>query len=301
MASRKPVQQGDTSLLKEYALLGCLALLWGGSYPLLKIAVSEIPPTTLIAGRVAIAALFLLGIVAWRRMRFPTDAKTWRDLFLQGMITSVFAWVILAWGARFIDSALASVLNSTSPLFVFFITLIFTRHEPVGWRKLFGVALGLAGVVLIIGVDALAGLGQQVAGQAAALFGAFLYACAAIYGKRLNHLPAPVSAAACLICAASVLIPVSVVIDRPWTLAPSLRALSAALMLALFSTGLAFLIYFRLLRTLGSLAVTSQAYLRQGVGVALGVLALGETLTPVIALGVLACIIGVAAINARVR
>ncbi|GHA44538.1 membrane protein [Amylibacter ulvae] len=285
----------------EFALLGVLALLWGSSYLFLKIAVTEIPPITLIACRVSIAAVFLMGVMAWRRDQFPRDAQSWRKLFIQSFFNSFGAWVILAWGQQFVDSGLASVLNSTSPIFVFFITLFITRHEPTNPLRFIGAVLGLFGVVLIIGVDVLAGLGQQVAGQLAALMGAFLYGIAAIYGKRLSHLSAPVTATCTMIWAVVVLWPLAFVLENPTELRPTAQAIGATLMLSVFCTGFALLIYFRLLKTLGSMGVASQAYLRAGVGVMLGVIFLGETITPMVGVGLILVLLGIIAINMRPR
>ncbi|NKB51811.1 MAG: EamA family transporter [Rhizobiaceae bacterium] len=278
-------------------LLALLALLWGSSYLFIKIAVAEIPPLSLMALRVTIAGIFLIVVLNWRRERLPRDGKTWRMLLVQSFLTGIGAWTVLAWGQQYVDSGLASVLNSTSPIFVFLFTYLITRHEATSGLKLFGALLGLLGVVLIVGVDALAGLGQQVVGQLAAICGAVLYACAAIYGKRLAHLSATAIATGTMIWAVIILVPASLIVERPWTLSPSASALMSAFILAIFCTGCALLIYFRLLKTLGSLGVASQAYLRAGVGVLLGMVFLGEKITPVMAAGLLAAIIGVAAIN----
>lgn len=287
------------SLWVEIALLCLLALLWGASYLFIKIAVSEIPPLTLIASRVSVAALFLVALLAWRKERLPSDARIWRMLLVQAFFNSIGAWTVLAWGQQYIGSGLASILNSTSPIFVFLFTALFTRHEAVSGIKLLGAALGLAGVILVTGTDALAGLGREVAGQLAALAGAILYACAAIYGRRFSALPPAATAAGTMIWASVTLIPASLVLDAPWTLRPSLSALLAALALGLFSTGIALSIYFRLVRTLGSMGVASQAYLRAGIGVLFGIVVLGETFTLADGIGLILAIAGVAAINIR--
>lgn len=283
----------------ELALLACLALLWGGSYPLLKVAVAEIPPVTLIAVRVTVAAALLMAIAAAQGECLPRGRAIWGRLFLQAFLNSYGAWTLLAWGQRQIESALGAVLNSTSPLFVFLFTVLVTRHEATGGLRLVGACLGLGGVVLIVGTDALNGLGGQVAAQIAVLVSAGLYAAAALHGRRFAHLPPVVTAAGTMLCASAVLLPASLVLDRPWTLTPSMTALVAALVLGVACTGLALLLYFRLVRTLGSLGVASQSYLRAGVGVLLGVLVLGETLTPTVIAGVVAAIAGVVAINWR--
>ncbi len=222
-------------------------------------------------------------------------------LLVQSFFNSVGAWTILAWGQQYVDSGLASVLNSTSPIFVFFFTLLVTRHEAVSALKLFGACLGLFGVMLIVGVDSLAGLGQQVAGQLAALTGAVLYAFAAIYGKNFAHLSATATAAGTMLWASVILVPASIVLEQPWSLSPSLPAAGATLALGFFCTGIALLIYFRLVKTIGSMGVASQSYLRAGVGVVLGMIVLGEQITLVIGVGLLAAVLGVAAINFPLR
>lgn len=295
MPSTKP------NLWVEGPLLGLLALLWGSSYLFLKIAVTEIPPFTLIAMRVSIAAVFLLVVVFLRGDRMPRDARTWWMLLVLSMLNSIAAWTILAWGQQYVDSSLASVLNSTAPVFVFFITLFVTKHEVVSPLKLGGALLGLVGVVLIVGTQALNGIGTQLLGALAALTGAFLYACAAIYGKKFAHLSPAVTSAATMIWATIWLVPLSLAFDQPWLLHPSSNSLIAALILAIFCTGGALLIYFRLVNTLGSLGVTSQAYLRAGIGVLLGVVFLGEQITVIIGLGLVAALLGVVAINLPAR
>lgn len=281
----------------EFLLLALLALLWGSSYLFIKVAVAEIPPVTLIALRVFGAAIFLVMVMKVRFEKLPRDAKTWRMLFIQSIYNSIGAWTVLAWGQQFVDAGLASVLNSTSPIFVFLITALITRHETINGRKLLGATIGLFGVVLIVGLDVLDGLGAQFAGQIACLIGALLYAGAAIYGKQFGHISAVAAAAGTMIWASAILIPTSLVIDRPWTLMPSSDAIVATLVLSVFCTGVALLIYFRLVRTLGSMGVASQSYLRSGVGVVLGIVFLGEAISLPIAFGLIAAMLGVALIN----
>ena len=149
----------------DYLLLALLALLWGSSYIFIKIALQDLPPITLIAARVTGAAVFLLLVAAWRKDRLPRDRRTWGMLFVQAIFNSIGAWTILAWGQQFVDAGLASVLNSTSPIFVFLCTGLVTRHEALGARKLAGAFVGLFGVVLVVGIDAMRGLGDQVGGR----------------------------------------------------------------------------------------------------------------------------------------
>lgn len=281
----------------ELGYLALLALLWGSSYLFIKIAVATIPPLTLIAARVTIAALVLGAVVVWRGDSLPRDGRNWAMLLVQAFLNSIGAWTVLAWGQQYVDSGLASVLNSTSPIFVFVFTVATGGIAGVGAGKIAGALIGFLGVILILGTDVLAGLGEQVAAQFAILLGAALYAGAAIYGRRLSHLSAPVSSLGTMLWACICLMPLAAIIDRPWTLEPSAASILATLVLGTASTGGALLIYFRLVRTLGSMGVSSQAYLRSGVGVILGVTFLGETVSLVMGLGLAAAILGVALIN----
>jgi drug/metabolite transporter (DMT)-like permease len=136
-----------------------------------------------------------------------------------------------------------------------------------------------------------------VAGQVACLTGAALYACAAIYGKRFGHISAAATAAGTMTWATVVLVPAALLLEKPWTLSPDSGAVAATLALSIFSTSVALLLYFRLVQTLGSLGVASQSYLRAGIGVLLGAILLGETLSMPIAIGLAAAILGIALIN----
>ena len=285
----------------ELALLGLLALLWGSSYLFIKIAVTTIPPVTLIAARVTIAAIILGAMLWWRGERLPRDARVWAELLVQALFNSIGAWTVLAWGQRQVDSGLASVLNSTSPLFVFVLMLAVGSAAAVSRIKLAGTMLGLFGVVLIVGIDVLAGLGHQVVAQLAILFGAVLYAGAAIYGRRFSGLPPVVTSLGTMLWATIVLVPASLAIDKPLTLRLSGEAILATLVLGGFCTGLALLVYFRLVRTLGSMGVASQSYLRAGIGVVLGIFFLGESFQPIVGVGLALAIAGVAIMNLPAR
>jgi drug/metabolite transporter (DMT)-like permease len=290
-------QTKTPNVVFELALLACLAFLWGSSYLLTKLALDTIAPVTVVAIRVSVAAVFLVLVMQAQNAHFPTDTRIWRSLLIQAIFNSIAAWTLVAWGQQYIDSALAGVLNSTSPIFVFLITVSITRHEAASAWQLLGAVLGVLGVALIVGPDTLRGLGQQLAAQVAVLLGALLYACAAIYGKRFTALPATVTAAGTMIWASAFLIPAALVLEQPWNLAPSVTSLLAVSVLGVFCTGAALLLYFRLVRTLGSMGVASQSYLRAGISVLLGVFFLGEQITVMIGFGLLAIIVGVAVIN----
>ena len=284
-------------MTREHILLVVLATLWGASYTFIKIGVETIPPVTLIAGRTLIAAALLLFIARWRGLALPRDAVTWRRFLIQACLNSAIPFTLIAWGERSVDAGLATVLNSTAPIFTFLLTVAVTQHESITARKLLGVASGIVGVCLIVGVEALSGLGQQLLPPIAIVAATICYAGAAIFGKTFKELHPILPAAGSLICGAAILCPMSLVIDQPWTLTPSRESVLALIGLSVFSTALALVIYFRLVGTLGSVGVTSQAYLRVPIGVAIGMIFLGETLTLPAWIGVACVVVGVAAMT----
>jgi drug/metabolite transporter (DMT)-like permease len=294
MTANRPRNPGHAV---DFALLVLLATLWGASYTFIKLGVATIPPITLIAARTLIAGLLLLVIMRWRGLSLPGDIATRRRFLFQACLNSVIPFTLIAWAERSLDAGLATILNSTSPIFTFLLTLAITRHEPVTARKLFGVLAGMAGICLIVGVQALGGLGEQLAAQIATVVATICYAGAAIFSRGFKGLDPMAPAAGSLLSGAAILIPVSLVVDRPWTLAPSTGSLLALLGLSIFSTALAFVIYFRLIQTLGSVGTTAQAYLRVPIGVALGVLFLGEGLSSTAWIGLGCVVIGVAAMT----
>jgi drug/metabolite transporter (DMT)-like permease len=286
---------------RELALLLLLSTLWGASYTFIRLGVETIPPLTFIAARTLVAGGLLVAVIHWRGLRLPRDRQHWRRFLFQASLNSVVPFTLLAWAEQTTPAGLATILNSTSPIFAFLLTALITRHEVVTGRKLFGVAAGLLGTCLIVGVAALGGLGQQLWAQLAIVAATICYAGAAIFGRGFKDLDPMMPAAGSLICGAAILIPASLVVDQPWTLAPSAASLLALLALAVFSTALAFVIYFRLVQTLGSVGTTAQAYLRVPIGVAIGVVALGERLSSTAWLGLACVLAGVIAMTLPAR
>ena len=282
--------------LTDLALLLVLATLWGASYAFIKVGVQSIPPVTLIAGRTLIAAGLLLAVIHYRGMALPRGGAIWARFAVQACLNSVIPFTLIAWAEQTVDASLATILNALSPVFAFLMTWLW-RQEAATVPKLFGVVVGLGGVGLVVGVEALGGWGRQLGAQAAIVLATVCYAGAAIFGRGFSRLDPMLPAAGSLLCGAVVLVPLGMVVDRPWQLTPSADSVLALLGLAVFSTALALVIYFRLVRTLGAVGTTAQAYLRVPVGVAIGVALLGESLAPTAWLGLLGVVVGVAAMT----
>jgi drug/metabolite transporter (DMT)-like permease len=207
-----------TSLSLELALLLALATLWGASYTFIKLGVATIPPVTLIAARTLIAGAVLLAVLRSRGLFLPRDAATWRRFMFQACLNSVVPFTLIAWAERDVDAGLATILNSTSPIFTFLLTAAVTRHEPVTARKLTGVVAGIVGTAIIVGTQALDGLGREVWAQLAIVAATICYAGAAIFGRGFKGLDPMMPAAGSMLCGAALLVPASLILDRPWTL-----------------------------------------------------------------------------------
>ena len=281
----------------EYALLLVLATLWGASFTFLKITVATIPPLTTIAVRTAIAGALLLLLMRWQGLSLPRDKATLLSFAVVATVNTVAPFMLIAWGIQHIDAGLAVILNSTTPIFAFLITWGLTRHEPATGRKLLGVSMGIAGIVLIVGTEALFGLGHHILPQLAIVLAALSYATSAVYGSSFRGMNPMAPAAGSLLIGAAALIPLAIMIERPWTAAPSTASLTSLLFLAVVCTALGNVLYFRLLGTLGSLGTTAQSYLRVPIGVLAGIVLLGETLSPTAAMGLVGVVAGVAAMT----
>ncbi len=285
----------------ELLLLLALATCWGASYTFIRVGVATIPPITLIAARTLIAGFVLLAIIRWRGLSLPKDAATWKRFFIQSCLNSAIPFTLIAWAEQTVDAGLATILNSTTPIFTFLIAAFLLRSEPMTGRKLFGVIAGMAGICLIIGLDALTGMGRQLLPQLAVVAASVCYACAALFGRNFKGLDPMMPAAGSLLCGATLLIPASLIVEHPLQIAPSTVSVLALLGLSVVSTALAFSIYFRLIQTLGSVGTTAQAYLRVPIGVGIGVALLGESLSSTAAIGLFCVVAGVMAMTIAPR
>jgi drug/metabolite transporter (DMT)-like permease len=193
--------------LRDYALLLALACCWSSTYPLTKIGLGSIPPVTFISARSLIAAFFLLAVLRVRKIPMPTDARAWKLFAFQQTINSTFPFLIITWAQQYVPAASTVVLASTTPIFAFVITWAFTRHEPATLLKLAGAVLGLAGTAVIIGLDALGGLGREIYAEIAILLATVSFACATIFGLRLSGYDPTVIAAGSLLFGGLVLLP----------------------------------------------------------------------------------------------
>ena len=282
---------------RDYALLLALACCWSSTYPLTKIGLGSIPPITFISARSLIAAAFLLVVLRVRGIRIPTDARAWKLFAFQQTINSTIPFLMITWAQQYVPASITVVLASTTPIFAFFITWGITRHEPATLLKLAGAILGLAGTAVIIGLNALGGLGGNILAEIVILLATISFACATIFGLRLSDYDPMVVAAGSLLFGGCLLLPASLIIEHPWTLRPTAHAVVATVAMGIFSSALGLMLFYMCLMRLGTLTTNTQGYLRIPIGVGLSVLLLGETVPSNLVLGLLLVMAGVAAMT----
>jgi drug/metabolite transporter (DMT)-like permease len=287
----------------EWMLLLLLSALWGGSFFFIGIAVKALPPFTLVALRVGVAATALNLIVRATGSRMPPERRTWGAFFGMGLLNNMVPFSLIAWGETHIAIGLASILNATTPLFTVVVAHFLTRDEKMTKGRLSGILVGFTGVAVIIGVKSLHGLGAGTLAEFAVLGAALSYSFAGVFGRRFKKLGvSPLVTATGQVTASTILLaPVAAVIDRPWTLpAPGWETWAAVLGLALFSTALAYIIYFRILATAGATNVQLVTFLIPVNAILLGALFLGEHLVLKDFAGMAFIALGLAAIDGRV-
>ena len=265
----------------EWLLLIVLALVWGGAFFFSEIALEELQPFTIVFARVSLAALALWIVVLAMGLPLPRSAGLWSTFFVMGAINNVLPFSLIVWGQTAISGGLASILNASTPVFTVLLAHFFTRDERLTAGRLTGVLLGLLGVAVMIGPEALAGLGSSVAGQLAIIGAAICYACAGIFGRRFADQPPLVTAAGQVTASSCLMLPLMLLVDQPWTLAmPGIATWGALLAMALLGTALAYMIYFRILATAGATNILLVTLLVPVSAVLLGMIFIGERLEP---------------------
>lgn len=258
-----------------------LSVLWGGSFFFVGVAVGDLPPLTIVALRVGLAALGLGAVVLLAGERMLFERRIWLAFAVMGLINNAVPFTLIAWGQTHIASGLASILNATTPLFGVIVAHVLTHDEKMTGARVVAVAVGIAGVVLVIGPDAVEGLGTNIAAQLAFLGAALSYAFAGVFGRRFQRagIRPLASATGQLTASTLILLPLALAIDQPWALTmPSGQTWAAIAGLALLSTSLAYLIYFHILAIAGATNILLVTLLIPVSAILLGGLFLGEQL-----------------------
>jgi drug/metabolite transporter (DMT)-like permease len=276
----------------DFALLALLAVAWGSAYVSVKFALPTLPAISITTGRAVFGVAFLLALMRYTGDRLPRGGwQVWRLIALNGLLMGVIPFALISWAALRIGSGLISILVGTQPLWSMLIAHFAMADEKLNGRRVVGMVLGFLGIVWLIGFDAFAGLGDDLLAQLAVLGAAASWGTAHVLARGLPMTSSPLSrGAAVMLAGLALLVPLCLVIDRPWTLRPDGAAIGGIATLGIFSTALGMVMLMRLVGTVGVGFAAWSNFLSPVVGVGLGALLLAEVVPPR-ALGALALVV----------
>ncbi len=288
---------------RDWLILGVLALIWGGAFLCIGVAVHHVPPLTYVWLRLTIAAVAMWAYLAFKGQKLGLPASAWGSILLLALLNNALPFTLFGWGQTHIASGLASILNATTPIWGVVVAHFLTHDERLSSRKVAGVLLGFGGVATMIGPSLLSSLGTNALAQLACVTASLSYALAAVWARRFRRQGiSPLSiTTGQLTAGALMMLPLSLFVDRPWThVFPPLTAIGAITALALFCTAFGYVLYFRLIATSGATNALLVTLLVPPVAILLGALFLNETLAPQDFLGLALIALGLAAIDGRV-
>ncbi len=280
---------------REWAMLCGLAVLWGCSFLFFKVLARSLPPFTIVLGRVGVAAVVLNLVMLALRRPLPLDWRLWGGFAVMGILNNVASFSLTAYGIRYIPSGMASILNASTPVFTVLAAHLLTRDDRLTPQRGLGVIAGFVGVAILMGPSAFAvGGGKALIGQACSVIGA------GVYGRRFRAVP-PLTAATCQLTASTLIVlPLALIFERPWTLPPQSPEVWGAMAgIAVLSTVLAFLLFFRILASAGATNLQLVTFLIPIVAVTLGAIMLGERLPPRAYGGMAVIALGLALLDGR--
>jgi drug/metabolite transporter (DMT)-like permease len=288
--------------LVQWSMLVLLSMLWGGSYFFVEIALEEWSPLLIVAVRIVVASIVIWGIVLAAGLPVPRFRAAWMAFFFMGLLNNVFPFLLIVWGQKEIESGLAAILTAAAPIFSVIVAGVWLKDEPVTRPKLLGAVLGLIGVAVLIGPSALAGLDANLLAQLAVLGGALSYAFAGVYARRFTRMKIDpiVAAAGQLLMSSLIMILLASMFDAPSQLIESsARVWIAVGLMAVFSTALAYILYFRLLASAGATNAILVTLLIPVTAILLGALILDERLLWLHFLGMAVIGLGLSVIDGR--
>jgi drug/metabolite transporter (DMT)-like permease len=284
----------------DWLLFFALGFFWGSSYLFIKIGVETVTPFTLIAGRLLVGSLLLVVALRLSRATLPRDPRMYGHLFVMSLINIVIPFSLITWGETTIDSGLAAILTSTVPLFTIVLAALFLADEPMRVNRVVGLAIGFIGVVAITAPSLDPSARGDLPGELALILAAISYAAGNVYSRRnVRGLKPIIPPFFQVFFAFLVTGTLAVVFENPLAIDYQPSSIVAILWLGLLGSGLAYLVFFRLLAAWGSTRSSLVAYLLPVVGIVLGAVVLGETVAPEVILGTVLVVAGIAATNSR--
>src|SRR5260221_1826991 len=287
---------------RDWLILGSLALIWGGPFFFIGAAGRPVPPLPYVWLRLTIAAAAMWLFLRFKGQRLGLPKGAWGAILLLALLNNALPCTLFGWVQTHIASGLASILNATTPIWGVVVAHFLTHDERMSPRKIAGVLWGFGGVAVMIGPSLLSTLGSSARAQLACVTASLSYALAAVWARRFRRQGlSPLSVTTGQLTAgAAMMLPVAMLVDRPWTHAfPPLTAWGAIVALALLCTAFGYVLYFRLIETSGATNALLVTLLVPPVAILLGGLFLGEHLASQDFAGLPLIALGLAAIDGR--
>ena len=285
----------------DWALFVLLGFLWGSSYIFIKIGLDAgLQPFTLVSLRLLIGFALLAVVVGLARESLPRDPRLYGHLVILALFSVALPFTLITWAEQSVDSSLAAVLTGAVPLFVIPVAALMLRDERATANKVIGIGVGLVGVAIVVGFDPAALAGNGLIAQLALIGAAASYALGGVYARKHVHGLRPMIPALFQVGLALVMVSIpAVVLEGPVRLSIQPDALFAVLWLGLFGSGLAYLVFFRLLGRWGATRTSLVAYLLPIWGIVLGGIVLSEPIDARLIVGTALVIGGIALVNWR--
>lgn len=287
---------------KHWIIFTILGLIWSSSFLWIKIGVQEIGPMALVAFRMLFGALTAVIIALFLKVQWPRDARTWGIFALLGPTSLAIPIFFISWGEQTIDSAVASILNATVPLFTLVIAHYWLHDDKITLQKAIGLLIGFAGVIVLMSKDLLASAHSSVIGQAAVILASLFYAGSAVFARRTTqHVEGLVRGALPLVTATLFMWVVGPLTERPFEFPSMSLTWLAALWLGILGSGLAMIMFYYLLHEIGPTRTSLVTYLFPVGGVILGVIFLDEILSWQLLAGTVLIIFSLVVVNWKPR
>jgi drug/metabolite transporter (DMT)-like permease len=286
---------------QEWGILVVLATIWGTSFLAIALALPEVPPLTIVLIRAGFGASILLVILVLSGGRLPVNWAIWRQYLYLAIFNNVIPQGLIAWSEQGISSGYAAILNATTPMFAVIFAIIFRTGERLTLGRGLGVLAGIIGVGIMIGPDALISADNALWSQVACIAACASYAYGGIYGRRFGGSSPLVNSTATTLGVALIMLPLSLIFDHPWNLSVGLTAWAGLASLGFGSTGIAYLLYFKLLASAGATRLMLVTLISPIAAVILGAFFLNETIGLNVAIGFLVIALGLGLIDGRLK
>jgi drug/metabolite transporter (DMT)-like permease len=285
----------------DWALFLSLGLIWGTSYLFIKIGVETLPTFTLVAARLGIGLVLLAIVVALAREPLPRSPRIYGHLLVMSVVNIAVPFALITSAEQSVDSAVAAILNGGVPLFTIVIAALLLHDEPITVNRIAGLVVGYAGVIILVGRGLGSGGGDgAVAGELALLGSTASYGFGNVYARRNVRGLRPMIPALFQVLFGFVITgTIALLVERPFAVEWSGRSIFAIAWLGLLGSGVAYLAYFRLLKSWGATRTSMVAYLLPVVGIVAGALVLSESVDAGVLAGTGLIIGGVALVNSR--